>query len=310
MPRGNGPAVVTPLHTTADGFFTDLTDVTDFANVLLYGREGSGKTTCLARLVNVSDTGQLLIINAEGGLKKAALRKRGVDTSRIKVWPDPNIGERVTYEGLVRVVNKVHSDILDDPTSWIGIGIDSITEVYQLVLDDVQRKRVADIQRQGKPVDPLHVDRGDYGDMTKMIRDLLRKIRDLPLHTVFTALERRDVDADTGKPQYGPALSPALQTDILGYVDMVLMCKAADEDGPFRALTRGNSRYRAKDRFDVLPRVLAEPMLDRVIGYMNGDITEDEDPFQIDLGNNAKTSQDRTNGGNADDDIDETATED
>lgn len=292
------------LDMSTDEFFVGLDEVEDFSNSVLYGREGSGKTTALAKMVNIRPTGKVLIVNAEGGVKKIALRKRGVDVDRIVTWPPPN--KPITHKGLIQVCNRIASDLADDPNSWIGVGLDSATEIVQAILMAVQEKRVSAIKNSGKPVDENHVDIADYGDMSKMFRDVLRKFRDLPCHVVITALERRDVDKDTGKPQYGPAVTPGLQADLLGYVDFVLMLKAADEDGPFRALTRANSRYRAKDRFDVLPRVLAEPSLDRVVGYLNGTLTEEEDPFQADLPTKAKVSQDAAADAEDDEEDDDT----
>lgn len=265
--------------------FADLDDTIDFVNILSWGREGSGKTTGAARIANAfshmpPDQGKVLIINAEGGLKKGALAKRGVDTSRIKIWPDPRKHERVTHQSLDRLHRKVKADLMKDPLSWGGVVMDSASEAHIAILDVVQNKRVVALMRAGKDPDPDFVDISDYGTMSKLFRDVLRKFRDLPCHFVVTALERRDVDKDTGKPQYGPAVTPGLQSDLLGYVDFVLFHRAEDEDGPYRALTRGNARYRAKDRFDVLPRIMVDPYADRIIAYVNGDLTPETDPEQ------------------------------
>lgn len=272
-----------PAQDTFDDWFAPVDDVIDFTNTLLYGREGSGKTTAAARLANLysdfpAGKGKVLVINAEGGLKKKPLQARGVDTSRVVLWPDPKKHQRVTHASLDEIHRRVKADLEEDPESWGGVVFDSATEIYTALLDFVQQRRVTNIQNRGQDVDPDFVDIADYGTMSKMFRDILRKFRDLPCHFVVTALERRDVDKDTGKPQYGPAVTPALQTDLLGYVDLVLMCKAADEDGPFRALSRANSRYRAKDRFDVLPQVMVDPFIDRVVQYVNGDMDESTDP--------------------------------
>ena len=272
---------------STDDWFAPLDDTIDFINALLYGREGGGKSTDIAMLANAAnaaglpkDKGRILIINAEGGLKKSALRKRGVDTSRIVIWPDPKRHQRVTHAGLDRIHRTIKSDLAKDPESWFAVGFDSASEIHIAFLDSVQAKRVKAIQDRGQDVDPDFVDISDYGTMSKLFRDILRKFRDLPCHFAVTALERRDIDKDTGKPQYGPAVTPGIQSDLLGYVDFVLMVKAEDEDGPFRALTRANSRYRAKDRFDVLPKVMVDPTLDRVLAYVNGDLTPETDPEQ------------------------------
>jgi hypothetical protein len=268
-----------------DDWFVEIDDVIDYLNVLLYGREGSGKTTNAARLANIVSNlpkgkGKVLIINAEGGLKKKPLLKRGVDTSKIVLWPDPKKHERVTHQSLDRIFRRIKADLIADPESWAGVVFDSATEIHQAILDSVQNKRVQAIKNRGADVDEDFVDISDYGTMSKLFRDVLRKFRDLPCHFVVTALERRDVDKDTGKPQYGPAVTPGLQADLLGYVDFVLMCKAEDEDGPFRALTRANSRYRAKDRFDVLPKIMVDPYLDRIVDYVTGNLEPDTDPEQ------------------------------
>jgi hypothetical protein len=268
-----------------DDWFAPVDDVVDFTNTLLYGREGSGKTTGAARLANLfsqmpAGSGKVLVINAEGGLKKTPLRKRGVDTSKIVLWPDPKKHERVSFYSLDKIHRRVKADLEKDPDSWGGVIFDSSTEIYQAILDHVQKKRVQQIINRGQEADPEFVDIADYGNMSKMFKDILRKFRDLPCHFVVTALERRDLDKDTGKPNYGPAVTPGLQADLLGYVDFVLMCKAEDEDGPFRALTRANSRYRAKDRFDVLPKIMVEPWLDRIVAYVEGTLEPETDPEQ------------------------------
>lgn len=299
MPRAAGaappakkatPPPVNPAPATDDvsSLFASLDDVVDHVNLLLYGREGSGKSTCAARLANAfshlpEGKGRVLVINAEGGFRKRAMTRRGVDTSRLRVWPDPKKHERPTHTSLKRIAGQIKSDLMDDPESWGGIIFDSATEGYQAFLDFAQRKRVNALKRAGKEADEDFVDIADYGTMSKMFRDVLRELRDLPCHFVVTALERRTVDKDTGKPTYGPDVTPALQSDLLGYVDMVLMCKSEDEDGPFRALTRANSRYRAKDRFDVLPKVLVDPFADRILKYVGGEFDMDDpatDPEQ------------------------------
>lgn len=297
MPRGTtvakkaASAPASPPETDEDDdLFGDLSE-DDHVKVLLYGKEGSTKTTSGAKM---SAFGKILVINAEGGLKKIPLRKRGANLDNIVVYP--RRGQTLTRTGLAAVLRKVEADLMENPNSWYGIFLDSATEVTQIILGVAQKKRIKTNVNAGKvgaAVDPDFIDIADYGTMSKMVREILRTLRDIPCHVVISALERRDIDKDTGKPAYGPAISPALATDMMGYVDLVLMLKAPDEDGPARALCKANSRYRAKDRFDVLPRVLAEPSWDRIVGYVTGELTEETDPIQKSLSATAKKSQDK-----------------
>jgi hypothetical protein len=272
-----------------NNLFATLDEKEEHLNVLLFGREGSGKTTAAVSLTNLG-YGKVLVVNAEGGLKKNTLKRRGIDVSRIMVWP--NDGQAITYHGLVEAYNQLKADLDKDTKSWAGVIFDSATEIVPALVDQVAKDRMDKAARRGQPIegiDEFFTDRSDYGTMSKMFRDLLRKFRDLPTHFVVTALERRDVDEDTGKVQYGPAVTPGVQADLLGYVDLVLACSSADDESglPFRALTRSAGKYRGKDRLGVLPKILVEPTIPRILEYESGELTEETDPKQKEL-NNAK----------------------
>lgn len=268
-----------PAARTTDLLFTPLGDVKEYSRVLYYGREGSAKTT---NLLSMANRGRILFINAEGGVKKRALQARGINLDNVAVWPPE--GQEISYQSLRDVYFQIKSDLEDNPESWFGIGFDSITDIVQGILDQVSTHRVEKTRNRGVDVDlvdSFFVDRDDYGTMSKMMRKLMRDFRDLPTHVVYTALERRDVDEDSGKVAYGPALSPAVGTDLMGYVDLVLYCRAADEDQEvFRAVTKQAGKYRVKDRDGVLPRVLVNPTMPRILEYVEGTITEPEDEDQ------------------------------
>ena len=266
----------------SSGLFASLDETEEFLNVLLFGREGSGKTTAAVSLANLG-YGKVLVINAEGGMKKNTLKRHGIDVSRIQVWPQP--GNPITHAGLDAVYRQLKADLAEDPKSWAGVVFDSATEIVQALVDHVAQDRIEKASKRGiniDGVDQFFTDRSDYGTMSKMFRDVLRKFRDLPAHFVVTALERRDVDDDTGKVQYGPAVTPGVQADLLGYVDLVMACSAADdEEGkPFRALTRSSGKYRGKDRLGVLPKVLVNPTMPRILAYEKGELTEATDNEQ------------------------------
>jgi hypothetical protein len=270
--------------------FAPLEDTVDTYNMCFWGREGSGKTTALATAANIAPEGsKILVVNAEGGLKLAAMKRRGIDTSKIVIYPNPERNERITRAGLERVYRRVSAELSKDPASWYMVAWDSVTEVHEAIVGQVSEGRLAKAKKriedaggvaQFDEADEFFTDRDDYGTMSKMVKDLLRKFRDLPCHFVATALERRDVDEKTSKVTYGPAVTPGLQNAILGYTDLNLYFKQEDEDGPFRALVRGVSSYRTKDRMGGLPKVIAEPTFQRILGYTDGTIAEAEDDLQ------------------------------
>lgn len=273
--------------------FAPIEDTSDTYNMCFWGREGGGKTTALATAANTAPEGsKILVVNAEGGLKLAAMKRRGIDTSKIVVYPNPARNERLTRAGLDKVYRRVNADLSRDPNSWYMVAWDSATEIHEAIVSQVSERRLerskSRIEDAGgvakfDEADEFFTDRDDYGTMSKMVKDLLRKFRDLPCHFVVTALERRDVDEKTSKVTYGPGVTPGLQNAILGYMDLNLYFKQEDEDGPYRALVRGVSTYRTKDRMGGLPKVIAEPSFARILGYTDGSITEAEDPLQAAL---------------------------
>lgn len=253
------------------------------ANVLFYGDPGSAKTTNLATLANL---GRTVHIDAESGVKPAAMRKRGIDLSNLEIYPDRNAGEAMTFDGLDDLYWEIKAELDEDPDAYSGIMWDSGTETAKLLLEGVVSDAVAKADRKGMERDPFFIDRGDWGVMTEQMRQLIRRYRDLPCHLGISALVRRDQD-DDGKVKYGPALSPALQSDLMGYVDIVCRCFTLEVPGwgehgeMFLGRVRAGGKFECKDRFDVLPTTMVEPTMERIIQYINGELDAESDPLQI-----------------------------
>lgn len=271
--------------------FGTLDDADEWISLLYYGREGTIKTTSALQMTRVDRPGKVLLINAEGGAKKTALAKHGVDTSRVVTWPAP--GKRVTFDGLEALFYRLAADLDKDPKSWLGVIWDSGTEIVQTVLDQVVEAVIAEQQeiiaktrgRAGNVTvrDRFDNDRDDYRKMSNMVRSLVRKYRYLPCHFVMTALVREDGGDTKGKRAvYGPKFTPALADDILGYMDQVLYCKSTRNKGKpvYYATTVQADDDRAKDRYDALPRELVEPGFDRVLAYIEGDLVAEDDSVQ------------------------------
>jgi AAA domain len=277
--------------------FASLDDETEHLSILWWGKEGTGKTTNLARVAAAKllgeVEGQTLMINAEGGAKVTPLRHHGIDTSRIMVYPKK--GQPLTFEGLERLYYKLAADLEADPHSWAAVGWDSITAIVEKLLDDVieadMRKQAEILQRAKKGRegrsgnitlrDRFETEGDDYAAMSNQVRLLLRKYRTLPLHFLVTALERRDEDKKRkgSKPQYGPAVNPAIQTALLGYVDIVIRTHVLD-DATYYGRTTPTEDSRGKDRMASLPIELVDPTFDRILGYVRGRLDHDTDPAQ------------------------------
>lgn len=262
-----------------------VTEEDDYLRALWWGPQGTGKTTAVAKILESEPEGKLLICNAEAGVKARALRRHGIPMDRIAVWPKP--GVRPTFDGLERLVLRVDAEMAEarrtgNPKPYCAFAMDSVTELVKLMLDNiaeelVTRQREQDQKARAQGVAPprravsrgrFKAERDDYQLVSGQMRSLLRKLRYMDLHFLATALVRRDEDQDTGKVTYGPAMPPALQADLMGYMDLVIRTELTNA-GEFLGHTRPDESNMAKERYGILPAELENPSADRVFAILN-----------------------------------------
>lgn len=255
-----------------------LDDVDEFTNVLYFGESGTGKTTAAA---HVAMFGPTVYVNAEGGAKSKPLRALGVPTKRIHPYTV------TSYADLDKLYWTVKARLERDPHSIAGVVFDSMTEIQKILLESIVGERTARHNKAGMEDDEFLVDRDDFGRMTEMVRRVCRRFRDLPCHTVFVCLDKRDVDQDG--VVYRPALTPKFASDIVGYVDVAVytVLGNGDEDDRSRytGITRPIGKFRGKDRFNATPPMMANPTFDRIVEYVSSDTNTWQehaatDPFQ------------------------------
>lgn len=260
---------------------TKLSDTREHVNALLYGDGGTGKTTALAHMANL---GRMLYIDAEAGLKKAPLIEMGVAVENIERLDFDDEG--LTFKALEDVFWSVKRDLADDPGSWAGVAVDSGTEVYHALLESLVLRRVDKAERlraSGKTVadlmaDRFFIDRDDYGIMSEQVRFLIRRFRDLPCHFGMAFLERRDQDPHDATVRVGPAVTPGLQSDVIGWHDIVGRCTYDQGRDVYLGTFKPEGVRQGKDRYGALPRRMVDPTFDRLVAYVTGEIDAETDP--------------------------------
>ena len=249
-----------------------LADQRELVKVLYYGDPGSGKTTAMA---SAASLGPVIYIDAESGLKRGPLERLGVDVANI----EPH--REVSFDALEALYWDLEARLDDDPEAISAVVLDSVTEIQKVLLGQIVSKAVSKASARGMDRDPFQIDRADWGVDTEQMRRLTRRFRDLSCHIAFGALPKREVD-DDGSVVYSPALTPAFQTDLMGYVDVVVHTEIKTIGGTefFAGTCKPIGKYLGKDRFGIIPSTLIDPTLDRIVAYVNGDITQDRDPLQ------------------------------
>ena len=186
--------------------------------VLIYGEAGAGKTRALG------DLDDLMIISAEGGMLSLADKEIPVLEVRTMEDVEAALAAAQTW------------------TDYTNVGVDSITEITQIVLHH--------------KINMFKDPRAAWGEMQEYIRHFIRTLRDIPgKNTVLTAQIGEGKTWD-GMPTYTPVLAGNKMTqEAPFYPDEVLALRLyrKQDGGVDRWLqTYNDGFYLCKDRSNQL----------------------------------------------------------
>lgn len=264
-----------------------IEETEDYQNILIYSDFGAGKTTLAATALFVPEMRDVLYISLEGGEK--ALRQivrwaktRGVDPKRMLVIPVESYAQYsqiyeflklhvkfrdshdiVKLRQLEAQVRGLPMEIRQDPEAlkaaipeplqFQTVITDSLTEaqkycMYQILGIDPATQKLDE--------EPDSAQWGDWGASREMIQFLVRRFRDLPVHSIFLAGESIDKD-NKNVFHYKPMLPGQLSDDVRGLVDTVgyiLMGTASDGSVVRRLILEagtylGTKEIKAKNRY-------------------------------------------------------------
>lgn len=258
-----------------------LEDVDEPISLLYYGDGGSGKTT---NLFHAALLGPIWAANAETGIKARAVKQWGIPLDRFELFPGDD--ESITFESMEEEWLRIRDRLHDDPGAYFATGWDSGTEVQAIMKDHEMADRVKKVRRQGRDADRFVMDQDNWRTVNEECRQLIRKFRyELPCHFIMTALERTDKDKGSGAVTVQPAVTPGLQNDLIGWMDVVCHTRTImlDDEEIYMGLFRNSGVYRGKDRYKLLPRQLVNPTFDRILAYYQGKLTLETDDEMIDL---------------------------
>lgn len=175
-----------------------------FVNNLIYGPSGHGKTHLLGTAALDERTAPLAILDFEGGVLDVLTGMPGEGTDWIHIpiadWSD---------------FNEAYARLEENDEGFKCAGVDSISETHIFAL--------LNLLEDGKPSrekEPDLIQEGDYGTALVQLRRLVRKFRDLQMHTVFTSHDR-----EIRHPREGlvtvPSLAGKAATEIPGLMTLV-----------------------------------------------------------------------------------------
>lgn len=188
-------------------------------SALIFGKSGSGKTTLASTLKE-----KTLIISAESGL--LSLHDFDIDY--------------VTIDSMVKL-GEILND-LEKGTDYVNVYVDSITEIGQILVAELQKK---------------YPDRKDsfplWGDYNLYIRKIVKRFRDLAPYNVFiTALDKVETD-ELNNRFIIPDLNGKVASQLVQFFDEVFYV-VVDKEGGRTLLTGGHDKIIVKDRSNKLER--------------------------------------------------------
>jgi len=198
--------------------------------VLLYAFAGVGKTLFAATAQDHEATRDALFLNLEGGLLTIAGRRD------------------------IQATDLQSADHLEQVLDLIAQGHPAMSRFKTLVLDSGSELQTMSLehniayrQRNSQKPDLDEVDRRDYGRTGVQLKRILRKMRDLPINIIVTALPKETKDDLGNITSIGPLFTPSLQEPIMGIFDFVWYMYV-DQNENRQILTRDQGVYRAKTR--------------------------------------------------------------
>ena len=224
----------------------DLADDVPKWNILIHADSGAGKTVFAG-----SDDRVLFLAPEDSGTLSALRMGSTAQKIRVRHWND--IKEAVEYL-------EDNPDVL---AKFDVLAVDSLTEMQKMCMSAILEINRADRLSKGQDPDTPQIQ--DYGKLHVLFENLVRRINELDINVLYTALSRKVEDADkneflvpeiTGK-DYGVAMKIVALMTSYGHLRVELVeVPAPTEDNP--ALTKLVKRrtiywedtgtIRAKDR--------------------------------------------------------------
>lgn len=162
---------------------------------LIYGISGSGKTSSLATLPNLSRT---LIASAESGLLSLAERGAGMDVAEIGCPDD--------LRGIYAFLTES-----EDAKKYDSVALDSLTEMAQQILAEELSN-----SKDGRKA---------YGEMNNRVSRIVRLFRDLPNRNVILICQQEKQADESGKIFYGPSMPGKTVSQALPYYFDLVACQ-------------------------------------------------------------------------------------
>lgn len=222
-------------------------------NMLIYGHSGAGKTRLAGSADAVPELRRVLFIDVEGGtLTLRNTPYNEIEVVRVKSWQE---------------MEDVYNELNLGRHHYNTVIIDSLTEIQKMSMDRIMRRLVEENEERDADVPGVR----EWNINIEQTRKYVRKFRDLPVNTIFTALEHSEKNMRTGATRRKPSLSGKVKDEVAAFLDIVvyLYTKEVGDENKRMLLTGQTEDTVAKDRSNLLPMVIENPTMEVIYEHLS-----------------------------------------
>lgn len=171
--------------------------------------------------------------NNIAGLRMVEAQLRGVEMLEKMGWQPTSTDPNVVIQEMVTAVTALSKDaeklatLIPEPRKFKTVIIDSLTEAQKYCMYQILG---VDPLKQKLDAEPDAAEWKDWGASREMIQFLVRRFRDLDIHSIFVAAVDEEQDAKK-RIYYEPMLPGKLSKDVRGLVDVVGFIKKIPLEG-------------------------------------------------------------------------------
>lgn len=237
-----------------------VADIDPYLKVLLYGRNGKGKTRTAVSLPRTI----VLDVNEKG---TKSVRRSGADVFSAKTWED------ITY---------LYWYLRQGEHEYDTVVLDTLTQMQHLCMATVLK--IAEDRDPNRPAKTP--DMRAWGQMAERMKPMLLDFRNLPMNVVMIAQVRKDraaeEDDSPDSKLYVPDLSPGVRATALACVDVIgyihqrqvrFVKKSKNEKEKPKTTTKWETRmlvgphddFETKDRTGRLGHIVRNPNMQKML---------------------------------------------
>lgn len=237
-------AVKVPVVTTTiENLITTIDDSVEYLTWLIYGKNGTGKTTLL------STAEGMLILAAEDGT--LSIRTKGKNARKIKIdsW-DKLEGIYWVLKNGKQTKNGIEIGTASGKYTVKYLAIDTVTKLAEVCMRNV----VLGERENDASKDIITKTMRNWGDMSEKMKYWLQQFEELPLQRVWVFQENSNSeDVESDEFSIYPAVNKSLRTYVMSEADIIARTYIAKSDTTFNGIqyrisAAPNPNYVTKDR--------------------------------------------------------------